>query len=178
MYLFVRAVGYAWLGMRILAKNTAPKCFPHDRLLLHQTQQLFPPIAVFCRTVLCQFSLLSLRRMHISELIHLSDQLCSNQSFPQASEYCPNMSRNGWYYGINVQLQSGFIVCISEGPVIPFGAISVLFCRQLPNLLSLFPALTFLIPFAPVPQFICSLLSATQTPRRETSCLIKRFCWV
>lgn len=53
-----------------LAKNTAPKCFTHDGLLLHQIQQLFPLIAIFCRAVLCQFSLLSLKRMHSGELIH------------------------------------------------------------------------------------------------------------
>ena len=94
----LHAVGCAWLGMMILAKNTAPKCFAHDGLLLHQIQQLFPHIAIFCSAVLCQFSLLSLRRMHAGELIHQpSDQLCSNQSFPQASEYCPNMNRSGWY---------------------------------------------------------------------------------
>lgn len=75
----LRTVGCAWLGMMILAKNTAPKCFPHNGLLLHQNQQLFPHSAISCSTVLCQFSLLSLRRMHTGELIHQpSDKLCSN----------------------------------------------------------------------------------------------------
>lgn len=73
------AGGCSRLGMRILAKNTAPKCYPHDGLLLHQIQQLFPRIAVLCSTVLCQFSLFSLRRMNTGELIHqLSEELCSN----------------------------------------------------------------------------------------------------
>lgn len=73
------AGGCARLGMRILAKNTAPKCSPHDGLLLHQIQQLFPCIAVFCSAVLCQFSLFSLRRMHTGGLIHQpSEELCSN----------------------------------------------------------------------------------------------------
>lgn len=73
------AGGCARLGMRILAKSTAPKCSPHDGLLLHQIQQLFPCIAIFCSAVLCQFSLFSLRRMHTGELIHQpNEELCSN----------------------------------------------------------------------------------------------------
>lgn len=76
---FLRECACFMLGMRILAKNTAPKCSPHDGLLLHQIQQLFPCIAVFCSAVLCQFSLFSLRRMHTGELIHQpSEELCSN----------------------------------------------------------------------------------------------------
>lgn len=81
----LRAVGCAWLEMTITAKRTAPKCFQFDGLLLHQIQQLFHNIGIFCSAVLCQLSLLSLRRACTGELIHQpSDWSCVQiSSFPR-----------------------------------------------------------------------------------------------
>lgn len=79
MCLFLSCWRMCSAGDEDFGQEHCTKMLPHDGLLLHQIQQLFPSIAVFCSAVLCQFSLFSLRRMHTGELIHQpSEELCSN----------------------------------------------------------------------------------------------------
>lgn len=66
MYLFLTSCGICFTGDDDFDQEHCTKA------LLRQIQQLFLNIAVFCSTVLCQFSFLSPRRMYIGELIHQS----------------------------------------------------------------------------------------------------------
>lgn len=60
---------------------------------------------------------------------------------------------------MSVQLWWGFTLCVSEGPVIPFGNRAVPFCRQLQICLVCSLPWPFLFFSSLSPQFGCSLLS-------------------